>query len=201
MDSRTINRGACAFGVLWFALCGLVAAQTSSGSQPFPSRAVRLIVPAPPGTAPDIRARQIAQKLAEDWQQPVVVDNRPGASGNIAMESAARAPNDGHTLVMGNISYLAILPHLAKLAVDSTKELVPVSKVTAGPLVLVAHPGVPFNSVAELISHARAHPGKLNSSGGGIGSTNHLAVILLNKITGIDTTFNPPRQELQPPPN
>ena len=100
-------------------LADLVGAQTRPGdSSDFPSRAVRLVVPTPPGSAPDIRARQIAQKLAEDWQQPVVVDNRPGASGSIAMESVARAPADGYTLVLGNISYLAVLPHLSKLPID-----------------------------------------------------------------------------------
>jgi tripartite-type tricarboxylate transporter receptor subunit TctC len=107
------------------------------------------------------------------------------------MEFAARAPADGHTLVLGNISYLAVLPHLTKLSTDSLKDFVPVSQVTAGPLVLVAHAGVPFNSMAELVTHAHANPGKLNATAGGIGSLPQLAVILLNKIAGIETTFIP----------
>jgi tripartite-type tricarboxylate transporter receptor subunit TctC len=192
MNQPVVTRRTIAAAALGAMLADLVGAQTRpSDASDFPNRAVRLVVPTPPGSAPDIRARQIAQKLAEDWQQPVVVDNRPGASGSIAMESVARAPADGHTLVLGNISYLAVLPHLSKLPIDALKDLVPVSQVTAGPLVLVAHGGVPFNSLPGLIDHARANPGKLNATGGGAGSLVHLAVTLLNKTAGVDITFIP----------
>lgn len=192
MSPPTVTRRTIAAAALGAMLLDFVGAQTRAGDNAdFPNRAVRLVVPTPPRPAPDIRARQIAQKLAEEWQQPVVVDNRPGASGSIAMELVARAPADGHTLALGNISYLAVLPHLAKLPVDPLKDLVPVSQVTARPLVLVAHAGVPFTSLPGLIEHARAHPGKLNATGGGPGSLPHLAVILLNKTTGMDTTFIP----------
>ena len=169
-----------------------VAAQSPSiAVQSFPNRPVRLIVPQPPGSAPDIRSRQIAQRLSEEWQQPVVVDNRPGASGAIAMELVVRAPPDGYTMVMANSIGLGSLPHLTKVPYDALKDFAAVTKVSSGPFILVAHPGVPFNTVSELISHARANPGKLNAATAGIGSTQHLLFTLMNKDWSIALTSIP----------
>ena len=178
-----------AVGVL---LSTSVTAQIGVGpSQVFPNRTVRLVVPLPPGTASDIRARQIAQKLNAEWQQPVIVENRPGATGNVAMEFAARAAPDGYTLIMANINSLAILPHLMKLPFDPIKDFAAVSNVTTAPLVLVAHPGVPYNSVAELIAFAKANPRKLDAASAGTGNVGHLALILFNKISGVNITHIP----------
>ncbi len=179
------------------ALLALAAFNPSSAQTPsvaaeaFPNRSVRLIVPMPPGSAPDIRARQIAQKLAEDWRQPVIVDNRPGATGSIAMEMAARSPADGHTLVLAGVQSMAILPHLTPLPFDPLKDFAPVTAVSAGPLVLVAHASMPFDDLDGMISQARANPGKLNAASSGTGGLAHLAVLLFNRTAGIEVTHIP----------
>jgi tripartite-type tricarboxylate transporter receptor subunit TctC len=179
-------------------LCGNLAFAPRLSAQPqsaatlsYPIRPVRLVVPAPPGSAPDIRARQLAQKLAEAWAQPVIVDNRAGATGNIAMEHVARAAPDGYTLILTGTQNLTILPHLMRLAYDPARDFVAVTKVSAGPLILLAHPGVPFDSMAGLVAYARAHPGRLNAASLGIGALTHLAILLLNKSAGIDITHIP----------
>ena len=189
MIKRFLPSSATAAAMLWFLAANFAVAQTPS--QSFPNKPVRFIIPLPPGTPPDIRSRQIAQKLTDEWRQPVVVENRPGASGSIAMELAARAAPDGHTIVMATTISLAIMPHLTKLPFDPLKDFVPVSKVTSGPFILVAHPGVPFNSVKELVAYARANPTKLNAASGGSGSGGHLAIILFSKAAAIQLTHIP----------
>jgi tripartite-type tricarboxylate transporter receptor subunit TctC len=177
---------ACGFGQLRGA-----RAQPASGTDAgFPNRPVRLVVPAPPGTAPDVRARQLAQKLSEEWRQTVFVDNRPSATGNIAMEFASRAAPDGYTLAMINIQQ-AINPHLMKIPYDTLKDFVPVSKVTAGPLILLVNAATPAGTLAELVRHARANPGKLNLATGGLGSLGHLGIIVFNKAAGTEFTIVP----------
>ncbi len=157
----------------------------------FPSRAVRLIVTFPPGSATDIRSRQIAQKLSATWRQPVVVDNRPGAAGVIAMEAAARAAADGYTIVMGSVITLAIAPNLMKVPFDPIGDFEPVTKVSAGPAILVVNPSMPFTSINELVAYARAHPGKLNAGSAGTGSTQHMALELLNRAANMRVTHVP----------
>jgi tripartite-type tricarboxylate transporter receptor subunit TctC len=166
-------------------------AQPASGADSgFPNRPVRLVVPMSPGTAPDIRARQIAQKLSEQWSQTVFVDNRPGAAGNIAMEFAARAAPDGYTLGMINIQQ-AINPHLMKVPYDTLKDFVAVSKVSAGPLILLVNAATPASTLAELVRHARAHPGKLNLATAGLGTLGHLGIIVFSKATGTEFVIVP----------
>jgi tripartite-type tricarboxylate transporter receptor subunit TctC len=132
----------------------------------------------------DLVARAVAQQMSEIWKQPVVVANRPGAGGNIGAEAVARAMPDGYTLLMGTTA-LASSPALyTKLAYDITRDLAPVSLVVTMSNVLVVHPTLPVGSVNELLALAKARPGMLNSASAGIGSSNHLALVLFNTMTG-----------------
>jgi tripartite-type tricarboxylate transporter receptor subunit TctC len=170
---------------------GVAAKDAAQNAPTFPSRAVRLIVPLPPGSNPDVRSRHIAQKLSEEWGQPVVVENRAGASGAIAIEHVVRSEPDGHTLLMAHLGMLALLPHLRRLSFDPLKDLVPVTQVSAGPPVLVLNPAVPAGSLQELIAYAKANPGKLSAASGGEGGPSHMALLLFNKATGLNITHVP----------
>lgn len=167
-----------------------IAQKAAPAAASFPDRPVRLVVPMSPGTAPDVRARQIAQKLSEEWRQTVIVDNRPGANGNIAMDFAVRSAPDGYTLAMINIQQ-AINPHLMKTPYDTLRDFVAVSKVTAGPLILLVNAATPVNTLGELVRHSRANPGKLNHATGGLGTLGHLGIIAFNKAAGTDLIVVP----------
>jgi tripartite-type tricarboxylate transporter receptor subunit TctC len=191
MKRPVATRRAVLAAALGAALPGVPEAQVSNNaSEVFPSRAVRLVLPSPPGTAPDIRGRHIAQKLSEEWQQAVVVDNRPGANGRVSWDFVLQAPPDGHTMLLGGFA-LATAPHLTKLPYDPLKEFAAVSKISAAPLILLAHPGSPFDSVSELVAHGRANPGNLNAASFGVGSITHLAIALLSKSVGLEFTHVP----------
>ncbi len=170
----------------------------ANAAEPFPNRPVRLIVPEAPGGAPDIRSRQIAQKLGELWGRQVLVENRPGAAGNLAVEMVARSAADGYTIVMAGIIVFALLPHLTKQSFDPLADFVPVTKVSAGPLVLAAHPDIPFASVADLVKYARAHPGQPSAAAGAPGSATHLGIVLFNRSTGASLTHIPYAGSSQP---
>jgi tripartite-type tricarboxylate transporter receptor subunit TctC len=157
----------------------------------YPERPIRLIVPVSPGGGTDFTARTIAQRLSEAIGQQVIVDNRPGASGNIGVELAAKATPDGYTLVMPITSF-SINPSLfAKLPFDTVKDFSPIVLAASAPLVLVVHPSVPANSVKELIALAKAKPGQLNYANSGNGTTAHLAGELLKKMGGVDIVSVP----------
>ena len=167
------------------ASAGLLALAASVASaQNFPDKAVTMIAPFPAGGSVDLVARAVAQQMSEQWKQPVVVANRPGAGGNIGAEAVARATPDGYTLLMGTTA-LASSPALySKLAYDLTRDLAPVSLVVTMSNVLVVHPALPAHSVRELLALAKARPGALNSASAGVGSSNHLALVLFNTMTG-----------------
>jgi tripartite-type tricarboxylate transporter receptor subunit TctC len=170
----------------------LLAAPLARAQGAFPSRPIRIIVPASPGGAADILSRTIAQKLADAWGQPVLVDNRTGAAGIIGAEAAAKAPNDGYTIMMGFAGVIAVNPSLYKtLPYDSVKDYAPVALVALSPLMLVVHPAVPAYSVNELIALAKAKPGQLNFASTGSGSTQHLSAELFKSMAGIDMTHIP----------
>jgi len=153
-------------------------------AQTFPAKAVRMIVPYAPGGSVDVLARMVAPKLAESMGQQVVVDNRPGASGNIGTELAVRAPADGYTVLLVTIP-LVVNPSLyAKLPFDVARDLAPVSMIAAAPFVLVAHPSLPVQSVRDLIALAKQQPGKLNYPSGGNGTNSHIAAELFKNLTG-----------------
>jgi len=163
-----------------------------ASAQSYPVRPVRVIAPFTAGSAIDTLARVIGQKLSDSWGQQMVIDNRVGANGIIGTEAAAKSPADGYTLYFGNISTLAVNPHLySKLSYDPVKDFEAVSLTASIPVVLVVHPSLPVKSVKELIALAKAHPGQLNYASGGIGSAQHLPMEMLRVAAGINLVHVP----------
>jgi tripartite-type tricarboxylate transporter receptor subunit TctC len=182
--TRTIRR---AVGALALAVaCGAHA------QAPYPNHPVRIVVPFPAGGTTDILARATAQKLTEGLGQPFVVENRPGAAGNIGAELVAKSPPDGYTMLMGTVGTHAINPSLYdKMPYDHVKDFVPVVLVAGVPNVLVVHPSVPVKSVQELIAYAKANPGKLNFASSGAGTSIHLSGELFKTMTGVSMQHVP----------
>lgn len=174
---------------------GLAAAAAGPArAQPadWPSRPVRLMVPYPPGGPTDILARIVAQRLAQDLPQPVIVENRGGANGTIGAEAVARAAPDG-TQFLVNASGHVIVPHLQRVPYDALADFVPVTNLAAVPLMLVVTNGLPVRSVPELIAHARANPGKLSYASSSAGGSTHLAGELFKRQAGVDMVHVPYR--------
>ena len=170
------------------ALLSLAGALAAQG---YPDKPVTMIAPFPAGGSVDLVARAVAQQMSEIWKQPVVVSNRPGAGGNIGAEAVARAVPDGYTLLMGTTA-LASSPALyAKLGYDLLRDLAPISLVVTMSNVLVVHPALPARSVRELLALAKARPGTLNSASAGVGSSNHLALVLFNTMTDANIAHIP----------
>jgi tripartite-type tricarboxylate transporter receptor subunit TctC len=158
----------------------------------FPSRQVTLVVPQAAGGANDAIARVVAQKLSDQWGQPVVVENRPGAGGNVGTAYAAKAKNDGYTLLVNADSAQVINPFLyAKTGFDSVKDFEPVAPLAKAGYVLVAHPSLPANNVTELIALAKSKPGTLSIASAGNGTLNHLIGEMLQKATDIQLQHIP----------
>ena len=169
-----------------------VCAAQPAVAQPFPSKPARLVVPFPAGGPLDAVGRLLAQQLSERWGQSVVVENKPGAGGNIGADFVAKAAPDGYTVVMGALSTHAVNPSLyAKMPYDAQKDFTPITRVAVTPNVLVVNPSLPVNSVKELIAYAKAHPGKLSFGSGSTGSAGHLAGELLKVDAGIDMVHVP----------
>ena len=168
---------------LFLAACAALLA-VPAAAQNFPTRAIRLIVPYAPGGSTDVVFRILAPRLSEDLGQSVVVENRPGGSSTIGLDLAAKAPPDGHTWGINNITYGANPSLIRKMPFDSEKDLVPVSQVTVVNLVLSLHPSVPARSVKELIALAKSRPGQLNFASAGNASANHLATAKFMNQTG-----------------
>jgi tripartite-type tricarboxylate transporter receptor subunit TctC len=174
-----------------FAL-GLAVAFLASAQDSYPTKAVRIIVPYPAGGPADLLPRVVGEKLAQKWGQPVVVENKPGASGNIGMAEGARAEPDGYTLVLAPTGNLTVNPTLfPKLPFDTHRDLVPVTLLAQSPNVLVVHPSVPAKTFRELIDYAKANPDKLNFASPGDGSGAHLAGELLKLEAGIKAVHIP----------
>ena len=164
----------------------LLALASAADAQSWPSKPIRIISPYPPAGANDLLARIIAPKLSEQLGQPVVVENRAGATGNIGAELVAKAPADGYTLLMGQAGNLTInISLMAKMPFDPVRDFSPVTLVASTPNVLVVHPSLPVRTVKDLIALAKAKPGQINYATSGIGSPGHLAAELLNKSAGI----------------
>jgi tripartite-type tricarboxylate transporter receptor subunit TctC len=157
----------------------------------FPSRAITIIVPIPPGGAPDIAARVIGQKLAESIGQPVVVENRVGANGNIASDLVAKAQPDGHTLGLLADSQIAINPHLYKMPLDTLRDLTPVTPVAVNQFVLTVNPSLPVKTFPEFIEFARKANPPLAYASGGNGSQHHLTMEMLKQRAGINMLHVP----------
>ena len=174
------------FAALLLSALAMSAVSAQGLAQAYPSKAVRLISPYPPGGGTDATARIIAQALGDQLGQQVIVDTRPGASGRIGVEIASKAPPDGYTLVLGNVAPLAILPAaVAKLPYDPIKGFQPISLIATSDYVLTVHPSLPARSVKELLALARAKPGQLTfASSGNLGAP-HLAGELINQLAKV----------------
>jgi tripartite-type tricarboxylate transporter receptor subunit TctC len=169
---------------VWFAL--------GASAQNYPERAIRLVVPFPAAGTTDILAREVAQQLTGALGQTVVVDNRPGAAGNIGSDLVAKSAPDGYTLLMGTVGTHAINPSLySKMPYDHVKDFVPVVLVAGVPNVLVVNPALPVNSVADLIKLAKDKPGQINFASSGSGTSIHLSGELFKTMAGVDMIHVP----------
>ena len=158
----------------------------------FPERPITLIVPWAAGGSTDILARGIGAQLAERWGQPFVVENRPGAGGNIGTEMAVRATPDGYTLIVNSVGPIAVNPTLyRKLGANPLTDLVPIVQIAEVPNVLVVHPSLPVKSIEEFVAYAKANPGKLKYGSSGIGTSIHLTSELFRNAAGVDLTHIP----------
>ena len=165
----------------------------TDGSQPYPVKPIRIVVGFPPGGNSDFIARAVARGLAEAWSQQVIVDNRPGAGGNVAAEIVAKAPADGHTLLLGVFAH-AVNPSLyAKLPFDAIRDFAPIILCASSANILVVHPSLPVKSVKELIALAKAQPGAITYASAGNGTASHLAGELLKMLASIDIVHVPYR--------
>ncbi|MBT2300713.1 tripartite tricarboxylate transporter substrate binding protein [Variovorax paradoxus] len=173
------------------AAAGLAAAQ-QQGAAGYPNQPIKLMVPWPAGGGVDTTARMISEPIAQKLGQPIVIDNRGGAGGNIGTELAARAKPDGYNLLMGSISPNAVNIHLySKLGFDPIKDFAPVVYVSAVPNILVVPASSPFKTVKDVIDAAKANPGKLNYGSGGVGSSQHLAAVQFMSAAKIDIVHVP----------
>jgi tripartite-type tricarboxylate transporter receptor subunit TctC len=162
-----------------------------SHAQTYPARAIKIIVPSPPGATTDTLVRIVAAKLQAKWGQPVVVDNRPGAGGNIGAEEAAKAAPDGYALLFSYPAPLVVNKALYKELGYDPDSFVPIALVAAAPLVLAVSPKVEATSVQQLIAFAKAHPGELNFASQGYGTSGHLAGELFNSMAGVKIVHVP----------
>ena len=172
-------------------LCAGFAAP-AVGQQTYPTKPIRIIVAYTPAGATDILARAIGQKMTESWGQPVIVENRPGAAGNIGTELAAKATPDGYTIIMGTAGTHGINPNLYRnLSWHPIRSFEPISLVAMVPNILVVNNSLPVKTVKELIAYAKANPGKLNYGSPGVGSTAHLSMELFKSMTSTDLNHIP----------
>ena len=170
----------------------LTAGAVAHAADPQFNRAVRIIVPYAPGGSSDILARLIGPHLSKAIGQPVVVENKVGASGNIGADFVAKAEKDGHTMLITDVGTLSAAPNLfSKLTFDVEKDLAPVIMVMFAPYILAVHPSVPVKDITEMVAYAKANPGKLNLAHSGVGSVGHLTGIVLAKHWGITWKYIP----------
>ena len=187
---RSITRRHLLAATALLALAGAAAAQDG-----WPAKPVRLVVPFAPGGSTDVVGRMLGQKLSALWGQPVVVENRAGAGGNVGADAVAKAPGDGYTLLMASGS-ITINPALyKKMPFDTTKDLVPITNVAQGPMLVVVQDGSPYKSLKDLIAAAKAKPGAINFASAGVGSQVHLAGENFADAAGIDLQHVPYKGE------
>jgi tripartite-type tricarboxylate transporter receptor subunit TctC len=176
------------------ALCGLalISATHLEAAENYPSKTIRIIVPFPAGGSTDGFARALAQKLNEEWGQPVVVDNRPGAGGTLGSELVSKSPPDGYTILLGTVSTHAVAVSLySKLPYDPLKDFAPLTELATVPNILDVNPSVPAKSVKELIAVAKSKPGQFNFASNGNGTSNHLAGELFKAMAGVNIVHIP----------
>jgi tripartite-type tricarboxylate transporter receptor subunit TctC len=163
----------------------------AAAAETYPAKTVRFIAPFPPGGTVEILARALGQKMTESWGRPVIVDNRPGASGIIGSQIAAKSPPDGYTLLMVPVTHVTNASLYKSLPYDSINDFTPLSLVGSQPLMLVVNPSLPVKSVKELIAFARSKPGQLNYGTSGNGTSQHLATELFKSMTSLDLVHVP----------
>jgi tripartite-type tricarboxylate transporter receptor subunit TctC len=174
------------------ALSAAICVSLPATARTYPVKPIRFVVPYPAGGPLDTVARLLAQKVSESVKQPVVVDNKPGAGGNIGADIVAKSPPDGYTIVMGAVATHAINPALyASIPFDPVRDFAPVTQVASTPNVLVVNPSLPVHSVREFIDYAKKNPGKLNFGSGSTGSAGHLAGELFKSLAGVEMTHVP----------
>jgi tripartite-type tricarboxylate transporter receptor subunit TctC len=177
----------------WVLLCASVfgALAIPASAQSYPTRTVRVVFGLSAGSSSDVMARVVAERLGEKWGQAVIIDNRPGAGGNIAADAVAKSAPDGYTLLLSNVA-IAIAPsYYRKLNYDPVKDLAPVTELAMAPHVLCVNTTLPFNSVKDLIATAKAKPGELMYASAGVGQTDHMATELFAHMSGIRMTHIP----------
>jgi len=162
-----------------------------AAAQNYPTKTIRIIVPYPAGGTSDILARLLSAKLNDVFGQTLIVDNRPGANGNIGADLVAKSPPDGYTLLLADLGALTISPSIYKLPFDVVKDFAPVTMVTYSPHLLAVHPAVPVKTVKELVALAKSKPGLLNFAVSGIGGAPHLAGVAFEAQTGVKWTYIP----------
>jgi tripartite-type tricarboxylate transporter receptor subunit TctC len=168
-----------------------VVAPALQAQEPYPSKPIKLIVPFTPGTGIDILARTLGQKIGEDWKASIVVDNRPGASGNIGTEAVAKAAPDGYTLLTTASTIVLNRSLFKTIPYDPIKDFAPIAPLAIGRLALVTNPSVPAKSVADFIAYAKSNPGKLFYGSPGNGTPHHLAMEVFKSATGINVVHVP----------
>lgn len=167
------------------------AAGAAIAAEPWPTKRVTIVVPFTAGGSTDIVARILASKLGTELGQPVIVENKPGASGNIAGDFVARAPADGHTLFMGTSTSIANIALFRTIPFDILKDFAPVSQIVNTPLVLIANNDLPVRNAAELVKYAKDNPGKLNYGSGGSGTSQHLGGVMFEHLAKVKMTHVP----------
>lgn len=183
---QQLGRCLCAAAVI-----GMAGVASTVDAQQWPARPIRMLVGFPAGGPTDVVARIVSERVASNIGQQIVVDNRPGAAGNIAVEILARAVGDGHTLVYSS-NAIAVSPGLySKLGYDPLKDITPITEVGAGQLIFLTHPSLPIKSVPEFIAYAKARPGQLNYASSGTGTSTHLAAVMFSQRVGIQTQHIP----------
>ena len=172
----------------WALICTVIVGATGmpATAQTFPAKAVRIVVPFPPGGPADVLGRMLGQKLAERWGQFVVIDNRAGAAGNIGAEFVARSAADGYTLLLNASSHVINGSMYTKLAYDPVKDFTPVTEVASYMLVLVVHPSVPATTLKQFVALAKSRPGEIAVANAGAGTPTHLAAELFKSTAGIN---------------
>ena len=173
-------------------LAALGALPIAAAAEAYPARPVKIIVAFTAGGTSDIMARTLAQRLSERYKQPFVVENKPGAGGNIGTEAVVRAPADGYTLIVNSVGPMAVNPTLYKtLPYDPMTELVPIAQISDVPNVLVVHPSLGVKSIEQFVAYAKANPGSLNYASTGIGTSSHLSGYMLASRAGFDAAHIP----------
>src|SRR5262245_51431492 len=185
MDKRVLIRAAR------LALLFLAALSAAAFAQGYPQKTIRFVVPFPPGGATDALARILGEKMSEAWKQPVLIDNRAGAGGNIAAELVAKSPPDGYTIIVVGMNHAANLALYSKLAYHPVRDFAPVTQAVAMNMFLVVHPSLPVRSVRELVALAQAQPGALYYGSGGSGSTPHMAMELFKSLAKVNLVHVP----------